>query len=241
VILPVQIDQKTAASQIKAWLGKGLTAPDDLSVESTNLQIELAYYPFWTFDGFLEYPWVGEVNVGSNNHPRWVTRSGSDFKIFDDVLVPGLTALEPSELSEIEPFKLKEVIEFKPEFLAGWAALSYNIPLAAASLKAREIVLKQVREDMESCVEPGRQKRNIRIGAGKWSGLTYKYALLPIWIGRYHYRGSDYIVLVNGQTGKVGGSKPQDIVKVILLIAITLVMLGALVLVSTMAFLANHP
>jgi hypothetical protein len=36
-------------------------------------------------------------------------------------------------------------------------------------------------------------------------------------VGAYQHKGKLYHVLVNGQTGKVGGSKPTDVSKAIIL------------------------
>ena len=80
--------------------------------------------------------------MGSNDHPRWVTRNGVESEVFDDVLVPGMKALKLPELIAVEPFNLKDVIEFHPEYVAGWPVLSYDRPLSDASLLARERVIK---------------------------------------------------------------------------------------------------
>jgi hypothetical protein len=40
--------------------------------------------------------------------------------------------------------------------------------------------------------------------------VTFKHVLLPLWVGTYRYRGRQYPVLINGQTGKVSGEKPRD-------------------------------
>jgi hypothetical protein len=58
--------------------------------------------------------------------------------------------------------------------------------------------------------------------------MTFKLALLPLWIGSYHYRGKNYRLLVNGQTGKVGGEKPTDSIKVAASIMMVLLALGVL-------------
>ena len=36
---------------------------------------------------------------------------------------------------------------------------------------------------------------------------------MPIWILHRHYRGKDYLFLINGQTGKITGHIPQSIKK----------------------------
>ena len=97
-------------------------------------------------------------------------------------------------------------------------ALTYDQPLADASLQAREKIIQKVRSSLPGLVEPTHQKRNFSIGAGKWSGLTYKLALLPIFIGNYPFQGKRYRLLVNGQTGKVHGDKPVDSLKTTMVI-----------------------
>jgi DNA-directed RNA polymerase subunit RPC12/RpoP len=228
----MKIDARQAALNVKDWLGSGSFAPDDLIKSVRRIQLRPAYYPFWTFDGTLEISWHCEVNEGSFRSPRWVRRSGTEFDMFDDILVAGLRALPPKQIGEIEPFNPKEMVEFQPEHLAGWLALSYDIPLADASLMAREKVINKLRKSLQNRLEPGRQKRNLTSGAGKWSGLTFKHALLPLWVGTYEYLGKNYQLLINGQTGKVGGKKPTDNTKVALFIAgavlvIAIILLGA--------------
>jgi len=107
---------------------------------------------------------------------------------------------------------------FSPDYLAGWVALTYDQPLADASLKAREKVIRKVQASLPNSVEQNHPKRNFSIGAGKWSGLTYKLALLPIYIGNYPFQGKRFRLLVNGQTGKVGGDKPVDTLKTAMVI-----------------------
>ncbi len=116
-------------------------------------------------------------------------------------------------------------MEFSPDFLPGWVALTYDHPLADASLKARDVIMKKVLRTLASEVDPHQAKRNFTTGAGKWSGLTYKLALLPIYIGNYSFQGKRYRLYLNGQTGKVSGQKPQDMLKVVMLAATGLVLL----------------
>jgi len=208
-----KIDPQNAAKGIKTWLGKGLLAPDELAVQHAGMQLHPAYYPFWLFEGTLEVPWFCDVNEGTSRLPQWEAHTGSQFEKFKDFIIPGLRKMSPVELAGIEPFNLNELVEFSPDSLAGWVAVTYDHPLADASLRAREKILKKVQRTLSRLVEPGHPKRNFSTGEGKWSGLTYKLALLPIYIGNYPFQGKRYRLLVNGQTGKVGGKKPVDTLK----------------------------
>ncbi len=229
VIGVFKIDPQAASGSVKNWLSKGFLSPDDLAVKHGGMQLHPAYYPFWIFDGTLEIPWFYEANTGTSRMPRWETRNGSHFELFKDVLVPGLRKVSAVEIASIEPFDLAELVEFTPDFLAGWVAVTYDQPLADASLKARETVLKRIKDNLASIVDPGHPKRNFGVGAGKWSGLTYKLALLPIYVGNYPFQGQRYRLLINGQTGKVSGKKPMDMMKLVLLgvgVLLTLVIIG---------------
>ncbi|GAB4580932.1 MAG: hypothetical protein Fur0022_36770 [Anaerolineales bacterium] len=216
VVALFKIKEKQALKRAREWLNSGLFAPDDLGEGAKGLNLRAAYYPFWTFDGAIEARWSCEVRVGNDSrYTRWEPRQGIHSEFFDDVLVPGVSALKKQEVASIEPFNLKDVVQFEPAQLAGWATLSYDRAMSDASLLAREKVVRELRPRMYGMIEPGNEKRNVQIGAGSWSGMTYKHILLPLWVGTYHYKGEEFHVLVNGQTGKVGGSKPKDTVKVI--------------------------
>jgi ribosomal protein S27AE len=213
-----KLDPEKAAKSIKTWLGKGLLSPDNLAAQHAGMQLHPAYYPFWIFEGTLEIPWFCDVNVGLGKAAAWEARTGSEFEMFKNVLITGLRKITKLELANIEPFNLDDLVEFSPDYLAGWVALTYDQPLADASLQAREKIIQKVRSSLPSLVEPTHPKRNFTIGAGKWSGLTYKLALLPIYVGNYPFQGKRYRLFVNGQTGKVAGEKPVDNLKTAMII-----------------------
>jgi DNA-directed RNA polymerase subunit RPC12/RpoP len=231
VIALFKVDPQKAEESIKTWLSKGLLSPDSLTARQAGMPLHPAYYPFWLFEGTLEVPWFCDVNVGPSRLPQWEAHSGSQFEMFKDVLIPGIRKLAPVDLAGIEPFNLNELVEFSPDFLAGWVALTYDHPLADASLRAREKILKKVKLTLSDLVELNHPKRNFSTGAGKWSGLTYKLALLPIYIGNYPFQGKPYRIYVNGQTGKVSGKKPVDNLKLILLSVGGLLLLAVIITV----------
>ena len=226
-ILLMAIDRQQAAHRLNEWLSSGLLVPDHLQRETSKVNLRPAYYPFWTFNGVLELPWRCEVNDGSNRATQWVPRSGTEFQFFDDILVSGLQAINNQEIEALQPFDLEALVEFSPSYLAGWAAVNYVQPLADASLEARQKVVRQLRTRLYSMIEPGRDKRNIDTGAGKWSSMTFKHVLLPLWVGSYEYKHKTYPVIINGQSGKITGSKPRDYVKLSLYLILAVIGLAA--------------
>jgi len=238
----VQFSETNAIRRLREWLGHGWFAPDDLRKLARTSSMRAAYYPFWSFDGTLELKWECEVNEGTGRSPNWVRRDGVEYQMFDDQLVPAMRALKVEEIARIEPFNTKKLVEFEPEFLAGWSAMTYDLALADASLQAREKVARVLRRQLYSRVLLGREKRNLRSGGANWSGMTFKLVLLPMWVGTYRYRNHGYRVLINGQTGKVGGVKPRDDLKLAAFTAsvaftVILLILGLLALALSMGWI----
>ncbi|MFC1996264.1 hypothetical protein ACFLXI_01490 [Chloroflexota bacterium] len=229
----MQISEKEAVRRTRTWFGRGWFVPDDLSKAVKKHILHPAYYPFWIFDGTLELHWSCEINEGSGNTSNWVMRSGSEFEFFNDILIPGYQQLKFKDMKKLGPYNLKDVVEFKPEYLAGWPALTYDRPLAKAALLAREKVIQDLRRQLHNRVAPGRQKRRLKTGGINWRDMNFKYVLLPLWIGTYQYQGKPYQVLVNGQTGKVSGEKPRDMIKTILIT--TFIILSLLVILTFLA------
>lgn len=225
LIMLMRLDEQKVLKSIKLWLGKGLFIPDDLRLALSQLKMRPAYYSGWTFDGTLEVNWACEVKEGNGRYSQWKPRSGVITRFFDDILISGVRALDSQLLAQIMPFDLQDVVEFNARYLAGWPALIYDRSLSDASLLAREQVTKIVRSEMDYKVEPGREKRNLSPRGSGWSGMTYKHVLFPLWTGSYIYRNKVYKLIVNGQTGKVGGVKPSDPVKIGLSILMGLIVM----------------
>jgi len=155
-------------------------------------------------------------------------------RFFNDVLVPGIKAIKLQEQKALQPFDLHGVENLDPGYLAGWPAVLYDRSLSDASLVARDEVIREMRPQMYSLIEPGRDKRNVNIGGGEWSGMTFKHLLLPLWIGEYRFQGKKYRVLVNGQTGKVTGEKPSDTVKMVFVALLAFIVLAVILMLYLM-------
>ena len=233
----LKIDEEQAISNARKWLRRGFFAPDNLAHACKHLRLRPAYYSFWIFDGSLEVAWSCEVLEGQGDAKRWIARNGVEARFFDDILVSGLKALSPAHLEWIQPFKLDDLQPFSRDYLAGWPAMIYNRSLAEASLVAREKVLKEIRPELSASIAIGYEKRDLEMSNANWSGITYQHVLLPLWIGSYQFQGKTYPLLVNGQTGKVGGNKPVDRIKlVITILSVTILLLMLLVFLRNLFF-----
>ena len=228
-IAPFTFEMKETRQRIKGWLNSKFFIPDDLNQLGRAKELRAIYIPFWTFDGKVELDYDAEVphqvpdptrKGGTRTEWKW-EKFFFDHRV-DDLLVPASSTLTEKDFEKVAPFELKELKEYRPEFLADWQAEIYQVSLADAAVEARKRI-------HDNAINGARRQASIRGHRGfnlaqvKVYEPTYKHILLPLWIGAYTYRSKLYRVFVNGQTGKVGGETPTDWVKV------ALVVVGALV------------
>jgi hypothetical protein len=139
-----------------------------------------------------------------------------------------MRALPAGLLQKVQPFDLTRLVEYKPEYLAGWPAATYDVSLADASIQARGEMVADARRKLVAKVLPGRLLKDFEITSSDFTGQTYKLMLLPMWVGAFQYQSRTFRVLINGQTGRVAGDKPIDWSKAVI-IAVSAVLIVGLI------------
>jgi hypothetical protein len=225
-ILPMRRPAATASADLARWLKQGFFIPDDLAHLARDRGLRPVYVPFWSFNATLNARWKARVAVGYGRDRRWEWRTGERILFYTHHLQPGTRSLPTGLLRQVEPFDFQQLLEYQPAFLAGWPAGSYDVSLAQASLEGREAMLKDAARQLQFKAAPGHDIAELSVTSSDFTGMTFQLVLLPLWVGGYQYRQKQYRVLVNGQTGKVAGERPTDWVKVALVAAAGLIVVG---------------
>ena len=238
--LPMRLEAAQARKLLKDWLGRGFFAPDDLTAMGGKHQLRPAYLPCWIFNFDVTAHWQGMVGEGYGREQRWEWRKDQRAFFFKDFVQPGVRALPLALFRKAEPFDLSELVDHKPEYLAGWPAATYDLSLADATVSARGETAQAADRQMRLKAAPGRPMRNFQITGHDFTGETFRLALLPAWLGSYNYGGKVFHLLINGQTGKVAGDKPVDQMKVALVIAGAFFLLVLLAVVVALLLRGGH-
>jgi ribosomal protein S27E len=203
-LIPMKLEVDQARHQVRAWLGRGFFAPSDLS-RSIMHGLQPVYVPLWLFNAAVTLqPAYREKQVYL--YASWV--------------VPGLRSLPSHLVKNLEPFSWGNLIEFKPEYLAGWSASTYNVSAAMAAQQAK----MEMEDDARRRVR--RDPIETIFSSASFSTESFGLVLFPIWIASFTYRRKIYRVLVNGETGQVAGDKPLSWIKVLSVTAMVAVSLG---------------
>ena len=241
-VVPFQLDAKAASSRFKSWIKNQFFCPKQAKESAKPKSFTGMYLPFWTFDSQTSSSYTGQYGKVRHRRTRdgktvsetqWYPTSGYYAEFFDDILVCGSSRQHEQLLNRIEPFDTSKVIEYKPEYLAGFTAERYTIKVKEAWETAKSKMASLLRSRIETKI--GREHgttltRFVQVNTSHRS-VTYKYILLPVWISSFKYNGKVYHFMINGQTGKVSGQTPISWPKVILTAA---ALLAFFLLIHTM-------
>lgn len=198
--------------------------PGELQRLAAVVDLVPMYLPTWTFDGVARAQWKAQVGHTKTERYRaggeWKTRtrtvwrweSGRVTRTFDDLPIPGTARVSQVLLERIKNYDLSALVSYDPQFLAGINARAYDVPLEEAWEEARH----RMREETRAACRKQASTSKIRNFSMTldFSDESWRYILVPTYVGAYRYRGEPYQVMVNGQTGDVAGQRPVDWTKV---------------------------
>jgi DNA-directed RNA polymerase subunit RPC12/RpoP len=258
-LLPFRIPKDEANKRFGTWIGALWFRPSDLKKLAKVQEIGGVYVPFWTFDAQVTSHWSAdrgyyyyetehytETVNGQTQHrtrqvqrTRWEPASGVRHDGFDDVLVCAGRALPQDLVDKLSTFDTKQLVPYRPEFLAGWRAEAYALDLMPAWGTGQQKIAA-IQEGRCAGDIGGDTHRMLNV-SNAFAGVTFKHTLLPVWIAAYRYNGKPYRFLVNGQTGEVVGVAPWSVWKITLLVLFLLAALGAIIAIVQSQQQASEP
>lgn len=248
-VLPFSVTQKAASESIRVWISTRWFAPNALKKQAEQDKSQGVYLPFWTYDAGTWsrytgergiYYYVSESYTDSNGRrqtrqvrkTRWHAVSGSVSHFFNDVLIAATHSLPRERLDALEPWGLENIKPYEPAFLSGFQAQRYQIDLAAGFEEAKGVMASYidtlVRRDI------GGDEQRVHSVDTRYSDLTFKHLLLPVYISAYRYQNKIFQVIVNARTGEVQGERPYSIWK------ITFAILAALIVIALIYYYSEN-
>jgi len=230
-LVPFQVQDKDCQQRAREWLGRGWYHPKALAATAAVQPFTGIYLPFWTFSAKVDATWKAEVgherteryyDAGSKTwhtrtHIDWRWENGRQQASYRDLLVEGSSHISPVLLQRIKPFQLDALVTYNPDYLAGWQAQVYDVPLETAWDQGKAQMRESAKDQCRQSIHSG-HVRNFSMTAD-FNDEAWRFILLPVYLTAYRYDNRVFQVLVNGQTGTIGGQKPVDWWKIWLAIA----------------------
>jgi DNA-directed RNA polymerase subunit RPC12/RpoP len=250
-LLPFRIVEHAAFEAFGAWIRSRWFAPSDLKrYARTDHRLSGVYVPYWTYDcrttaNYIgqrgEYYWTTETYTTMENgrhvtrtrrvrRVRWYPASGTVNNAFDDILVLASRSLPKVYADKLEPWDLQSLTPYRDEYLAGFRAEKYQVPLDRGFEEAQQRMEPVIRATV--CRDIGGDVQRITSLRVKHDDITFKHVLLPIWISAYRFRERVFRILVNARTGEVQGERPWSFWKIFFAVAAALLVVAVIVLIA---------
>lgn len=230
-VLPFALSESQARKAMNDWLGRLWFAPNGLKEYArAGRKMNGIYVPYWTYDADTKsrytgqrgtvyyvtqtYTVDGKTRTRQVQKIRWRNVSGRVARFFDDVLVLASKSLPKKYTDALEPWDLSALEPYNPEYLAGFKAEGYTVTLEEGYSEARMIMEQRIRRDVRFDIGGDRQRIDTLDTTVR--DVTFKHILLPVWMAAYKYRGKTYRFVVNARSGTVKGERPYSAIKIAL-------------------------
>ena len=217
LVIPFKLDKKAAKAAFEKHLKGKPLLPKVFTSENHIDEIKGVYVPFWLFDAQananIRYR-ATRVRAWSDSQYNYtetsyfsVVRAGT--LGFDSVPVDGSSKMPDDLMESIEPFDMKDAVDFQTAYLAGYLADKFDVDAEASKPRIQERIKRSTETAFASTVT-GYASVMPESSSVQTSGGKAKYGLLPVWILNTTWNGQKYMFAMNGQTGKFVGDLPTD-------------------------------
>ena len=216
-IIPFKLRKEEAVKALeKHYLGKRLL-PKVFKNKNNINEIKGIYVPFWLFDAQAEAQIVyhaekiktwsdAKHDYVETSHYR-VSRAGD--LLFVSVPVDGSSRMDDALTESIEPYDMKESVDFQSVYLTGYFANKYDVDMDTCFKRADERIaestLAAFAQTLKEYNSASVESQNIDLKNRKT-----RYALFPLWLLTTLWNDKEFVFAMNGQTGKLVGDLPLD-------------------------------
>ena len=237
-LIPFDFSTEKAIELSKNWARKKFYAPRKFKKNLNSDNVKGVYTPCFTFDSHTVSYYEGRVGVrhtrvvGSGKNRRtetyivWRRISGVYTYSFDDVLVTAGSKFNQQNLDKVAPFNTNNSAQYDQKYMLGFMAYHYDYDLTSCWGEAknridgviRNNILSGHRHDVVDYLNVSTNHERV----------TFKYVMLPVYVGAFNYKSKLYNFFINGSTGKVTGKTPKSFIKILLTVLFGVAMAGIL-------------
>lgn len=227
-MIPFKFDKNAAKDLVRTWMGKGLLTPSTLKKESTIDGITGVYVPFWLYNYYCTDNMIANATrTRTSSDSRYIYHYTDHFTVarltnaeFERIPADASQRMPDDIMDKLEPFEYCQMIPFSMPYLSGFMSEKYNYTASQiqgrTQSRAKSYIEALTRETMT-----GYSTVTVISSDVHCQKRSEEYALLPVWILNYRYKGENHQLFMNGQTGKIVADKPVSTAKTIVASIVT--------------------
>lgn len=243
-VIPFAFGKEKAVEIVTKWAKKRAYAPGKFKKNLKGDNVNGVYTPSFTFDSATSSSYVGRIGkrhtrvVGTGKNKRtqtytvWRNISGYYNFNFNDILISSGSKISQSQLDKIGPYNTEGSVKYEEEYLLGFMSYRYEEGIEDCWGKAKGVMDRALRKKILS--QYSYDVVDYLNVSTTHSNVTYKYVMLPVYVGNFNYGKKLYNYFVNGSTGKIKGKAPVSALKIILTV------LAGIALIVGLYFLTQY-
>lgn len=235
-IIPFKISKNEAHQLFRNWVKSRWFAPTSFKTQFGEGELSGMYLPFWTYDAsaFAFY-------TGKGGKYRKIKKDGKEETVTDWFDVKGMVAYSFDDVLVCATTKGKSMFShyntttktkpYSTSYLSGYYAELYDIKADTGFEDAKRTMDYELRSLATRKIKKTYDEAKITTLQAKYSNVTFKHILLPVWASAYGYNGHTYNYFINGETGFVSGDRPYSKVKIAVLIGSIIIVVTIIIII----------
>ena len=233
-IIKFVIDKDEVPQALKIGLKNKWFLPNMFKANPKPKEVQALYFPAFTFDADAVSSYKGILYKYVQQDGKSVRRT---FNVKDsintyhrNVVVECSSRLSQIQLNYVMPYRYNNKIDFKREYILGYAVERFSEDLSESKNKAN-IIMDRVIKDKILLKHEAEGADELKVST-KYSNELFDYCILPIYIINFEYKNKPYTAFMNGQTGKTGGKLPKSWIKITFAWLVGIVLVALIVILS---------
>lgn len=222
-IIPFTVDKDDAKLFLRDMFKGRIFTPGSFLDEVKLKTIRGLYVPFFLYDmqAYANYQGTGtKSRTWRSGNYIYTETSYYDIRrnmeaLFKQVPADASFEMPDKTMDLIEPFEYSELMDFDPKYLSGFFGEIYNYTwdefIEHANIKTINSTKALLSESIMGYATLTPSPSSCIPVVNK---LDVKYALFPVYVYDFYWKGIKYPIYVNGQTGKCVGRTPVSKKKV---------------------------
>ncbi|MBA3392293.1 MAG: hypothetical protein H0T89_06600 [Deltaproteobacteria bacterium] len=243
-------DAEWARTRFERWLGSRSMFADSALKRATVEDMRGVYLPAYLYSAVARSDYTAQIGEhytetetytttdaqgNSKTETRTVTRteyrplSGRHIGYVTDVIVSASAGLPNEELARVEPFDLRQVRRFSPALVSGWIHEEFSRDADACKRMSRGEAVDEVGARLRRFMPGDSYSDLVWRTTVEWESLDPM--LVPVWVFAVRYREDKppFRVVINGQTGRIGGRAPLSWLKITIACVLALAVIAAVI------------
>ena len=215
-IIPFKMDKKEAKEEISSYYKRKWVVPGEFWNSSHIDEIREMYIPLWLFSSDINT----DVVYNATTVHKWsdlsddITETGyyrlyrSGNISFSDIPIYGSRKISDDLMKSLEPYDLNEPVDFHKSHLSGYLTERYDENDIDIVDRVNKCVKNNIHQALSQKIQ-GYTTIDLKSINIQTCNSKVKYVLLPVWLLSTTWEEKEYILVMNGQNGKIACELPE--------------------------------